>query len=367
MHENTEYCQYCYKSFKTCSICNKKHPTAKRRYIDNVRDEYVCDHCASKMHTCSKCNSLATKIKRVNGKIKDKILCHICCSDSELGGECPICLTAQRDNNICYHCQDLYTDNNRCRKCDSIMDYEHQCRKCGSSKYKIYNYSKKPQLVFNGKDFKDLFFGIENEQTYEYSESRDRNLSNIYKLFDPTVLFCKSDGSISGPGFELVTQPMTLGFFNELAISSWFTDTRKHSSCGMHIHLCRDSFRTELHIFKFINFIHNNDKLCNLVSGRDYNSYNCKLEKKPSRATKPGSTSRYCRINTSGNSTIEVRMFAGCTSEFEMKYRVEFTHAIWKFYENTSIADKNLLGFISNNRKTYPNIYKFLVAKGEIK
>jgi hypothetical protein len=370
MH-NDKYCTYCYESFYTCSVCKEKKPDVNTRTIDGSSRK-ICVSCKNKLKRCDVCGNRTIDSINFSGRIKNKTICKRCQRDYNGNiKECPKCLTLygtyeEDTTSTCANCNSY----RECNKCGDTLDFEGNCRSCG--RHKIYSYSTKPLLSFNTIDnnYKDLFFGIENEQTYAIADHRDQSLKEIYKKFDPTVLLCKSDGSISGPGFELVTQPMTLDYFNTLNTSVWVDNTVPSSSCGMHIHLCRDSFASEVHILKLIQFIHDNPKLCNLVSGRDYNGYNHELHNKPSKSTKRGSTSRYCRVNTSGYHTIEVRMFSGCTTEFELRYRVEFMYAVWKFCKEASISHvkkEDFLLFVTRNLDTYYNINKFLVMKKEIK
>ena len=58
-------------------------------------------------------------------------------------------------------------------------------------------------------------------------------------------------------------------------------------------------------------------------------------------------------------------MFAGCISEFELRYRVEFLHALWSFCKIAAISQASLDAFkqyVQNNEKVYYNLSKFLLG-----
>ena len=365
--QTEEYCKECYSTFKKCAICSKKHPTVRTTKIDG-KNISICKSCLSRVPTCDYCGKHTNKVHTIKGGVSTYKICSVCHDSHPNLNECPICLSLQADmvGESCIMCSQTYI-NNKCH-CGSVQDFNGDCRSCGDRQDAIYNYSTKPRLFFNylKGERGELFFGIENEMTFSNEDTMRKSLKSLYKMFDTTVLLAKSDGSISGPGYEVVTQPMTLSFFNKLNVAGWFGTAIRSSSCGMHVHMQRKSFISEVHLYKFINFIHDNEKFCDKIAGRSYTNYNTKLENKPSRAVKKGSSSRYCRVNTYGEHTIEIRMFAGCISEFELRYRVEFLHALWSFCKSVSISQSVSLGtfkkYVQNNEKVYYNLSKFLLG-----
>ena len=361
--ENSKYCKSCYKAFYKCAVCGDKHPHIESYRVDG-KAVRMCRGCFNKLHKCDMCGNATHNHTKIEGKFRTYKVCKPCYENNKHLKECKMCLnlTEINEDGICYACESIYV-NNKCGYCGATKDFDNRCRSCGGAN--IYNYSTKPHLHFNmiGEEIGELFFGIENEMTFQSEEDQRKSLKELYKSYDPTVLLAKSDGSIRGPGYELVTQPMTFKYFNNLNIAPWFNRSVKSSSCGLHVHMDRASFLSEVHLYKMINFIHNHTKLCNKVAGRDYNDYNRRIPGKPSQHTKKGSGSRYCRVNTSGRSTVEIRMFAGCTTEFEMRYRVEFLHALWKFTRDIGIKDSNkdkFLLFLKEEQKVYHNLCRFL-------
>jgi len=159
-------------------------------------------------------------------------------------------------------------------------DESGNCRQCGPYKYRLYNYTLKPHPQFHyteldQKNNEFIFFGIENEISFDTSTQQHNALKKMYKEFDPRYVVCKSDASIHGHGFEMVTQPMTLDFFTNLDITKMFSRTqRSNNSCGMHIHVGRNAFKSDLHLYKVTNFIHENTIFIDEIAGRSFNNYN---------------------------------------------------------------------------------------------
>ena len=78
------------------------------------------------------------------------------------------------------------------------------------------NYSYKPHYYFNYKEKNEqVYIGFENEINYVDSSTTTLQLQDIYKNYKASELYVKSDGSIKGSGFELVSMPMSYSFFKD--------------------------------------------------------------------------------------------------------------------------------------------------------
>jgi len=353
--DKVKYCPRCMESLPTCEGCGEK--THKYRYTDD--DTLFCEDCYSKLKSCQSCGRLALGVKRGKTFFGSGFLCDNCLS----GSECKSCkrIRSTDFNGICAECHGAY--GNTCYRCGRVTD-RGTCRVCGSSG--VYNYSFKPTPFFNyiESDPDRLFFGFENEVTFSNGSQSSDGLRKLYEKFDPTKLVCKSDSSIRGSGFEIVSQPMTLRYLQKsLGVGDLFQYGMEPSpSCGLHVHVDRRAFISETHLWKVVEFIYSNEKLSNKVAGRSYSNYNSKISKKVVEDIKqPGA--RTSRVNLTNKHTVEFRMFAGCVRPFQLLYRVEFLHALISWAELTGMGDldvKGLFNYIKDNKYKYYNIYRFL-------
>ncbi len=369
------YCGYCWSLFKTCNHCGTKDHSVKRvNYFNEEGKEvslYSCKSCKDrKYQICSICKGLTSSIvsHRTKGSLKETKCCVRCSKKSP----CSNCGTYEIETfeGLCWNCHNLYKKNT-C-KCGRCKDHNGSCRIC--DKTKIYSYSTKPKPFFNYKKDRDdnIFFGFENETCYNSDSASFKALNVIYDYHDPKVLLCKSDGSITGPGFEIVSQPMTLEFFNSLYLDCLFNEgLTRSSSCGLHIHVGRNAFVSEVHLYKVINFLHNNEKFTRHIAGRNFNSYAAKLSRKPSshvKEAKRGNTERRSMVNLTNSSTVEFRLFAGCVTPEELRSKVEVLHALIVFQKENTIIDSSsvelFINFLKKNVKQYPHAYSLVESYG---
>ena len=240
------------------------------------------------------------------------------------------------------------------------------CRRCASSRLlgRTESYSYKPYPIMHGKST-DLFMGFENEISVKSENNVQVNIAKILSHFTEDQLYIKSDSSVQH-GFEEVSHPFT---FEELKKINWeylFTnETTKHNSCGLHVHLNRTAFTT-LHMYKFINFIHNNETFIDKIAGRKGNSYSKSLQYTPKEgAKKKKGWDRYNKVNLNTEHTIELRFFAGCNDMYHFLYRLEFCHALYIFSKNNS--EKNMgkdafISFVTSNQREYPHLSDYFTA-----
>ena len=360
----TDFCQSCYNSFNTCSICGEKDP-----YVHTAKVEgstmFICKSCTKKYNKCDHCSRLTEdKLHVIKGRTNTYTVCSECHSFYHI---CKVCGSFTGNGScVCNTCDQTYI-NNICEVCGRVKDSSGNCRVCHESL--IYRYSEKPPLFFNvsKKDkTKDISFGFENETTYGDSYiNRKVAIKEIYKVYDPTILLCKSDASISGEGFEIVTQPMTFQYFNDTSWAGLFQDgIKKSKSCGLHVHVERSAFLSDIHLYKVCNFIYENKLFIKYIVGRGSNEYCRDFSNKVSTEIKNAKmkrTERHQAVNFNNSNTIEFRMFAGCTTEKELRYKIEFLHALITYQKVTPISTcKDLLLFkeyVRENNKTYPNLF----------
>lgn len=378
--DGSKYCPGCAAIIKPCVLCGNKHHRNVRSQGDDTlpkdpgkSSSTLCWSCMKhRVQKCEICSVYTLKAKSIRGRFGSCSVCTLCQEEAKHLGECRTCLSFRKldDKHQCNECRNTYGKSNKCDDCGRIKDYTGRCRVCYSTS--VYGYSTKPPIFFHYSkvDIKSAytpFMGIENEVSFSGYDTMQRALKLLYSNYGPDILIAKSDSSIDGEGYEIVTQPMSLDMLHKLDMSKMFhPDQRKTSSCGMHVHVNREAFIGDTHIFKVCQFVHNNEEFMDKVAGRHYNHYNDKFLTKPSsvvKRAKDGDAGRSCRINLTNNKTVEFRMFAGCTREFEYRYRLEFVHALmcWaRIVPVTMDKPKSLIQFVENNSKMYPNLHKFL-------
>lgn len=378
-----KYCADCVEGLPKCLHCNS--PTHNSQRVEVIRNgrrdvSHICPHCLKHLaKRCGNCNYYSFEYKKLTGPMGSGYVCHSCLEDgAELGKkfeQCPACLSfalLESRTGQCAKCTHMYIDNN-CKACGSTRDTDLRCRVCGPEAGKIYSYGLKPrpQFHYTEKDKRKretMFFGIENEVSYSSRDKMQTALKTLYKNFGPEELICKSDASISGYGFEIVTQPYTLGALHGSDITKMFEHKPlDNPSCGMHIHVSRPSFDNDLHIYKVTNFIHENPHFINMVARRDYNGYNRALTEKVSTVIKKdkigSQTDRHVRVNLRNEKTIEFRMFARAVREFQVYCAVEFLHSLINWTRSTSLVDtstKRYYQYVVDHSDLYPNIRRFL-------
>lgn len=218
-----------------------------------------------------------------------------------------------------------------------------------------------------------LFMGMELE--VERSKKATKSIRQIHteivKLL-PEKVSCVGDGSLSD-GLEIVSVPATLDTHYNIWRNFLRSDIRKQivsfirSSCGIHIHLSKESFST-LSLGKFIHFINKpeNQEFIDFIAQRKANSYNNRSDTKITGISKDknlvfdtnGNTNRhYDSVNVENEHTVEVRIFKGTLSYASVMKNFEFCHALHRYV--TFVA--------SNNQLTHSDFTNWLLGSQEIK
>ena len=341
---STEYCSRCFDRgyVKTCDGCGKE-----THDFDSRGGSVYCRSCIPLLRKCDCCDNWTFKPvhKRING-----ILYNLCnnCKDYELT-TCSTCFYLLPKGVECPKCERYL---NRCPTCNTPRFQEEFCRSCTTNKHsKIMNYSYKPHYYFNYKEKNEqVYIGFENEINYADSSDTTLQLQDIYKNYKASELYVKSDGSIRGSGFELVSMPMSYSFFKDFDLSSVFsyTPALNDDSCGLHVHVNKSAFEGDIHLYKFIDFINNNNTFIKKIAGRDFNSYSKKYNNKISNAVaKKHNIERYHAVNITGSKTVEVRIFKRAKNQNQLRYRVEFVFALVEFTRNCSIKENTVSNFVN--------------------
>lgn len=354
-----KYCPTCINKerVRACAHC--------REYVTrwcNLGGSYYCKPCEQLFTHCECCKInyiIKTSSIKHKGIKKTYKICKDCAKLENLI-ECKSCLSLsdravflEGKKDTCVSCYNKYK---LCDKCDEFHFNEDFCRNSSSSKYRVSDYSYKPALYFNFLKKTKVFFGFENEINY-LEDNYDAAKRTLYKSYKASVIYAKRDGSISGKGFEVVSQPMTLEFFDSLDLVPMFQVSPKErdSSCGLHVHISRDSFEGPAHLYKFTEFINDNRSFIKKIAGRDFNSYSRGYEEKITKAVKgTAMRERYHAVNLTNPHTVEVRVFRGAKTEYQLRYRVEFVNALVEYTRDCSMMDVNDIKFFKKWLKLVP-------------
>lgn len=123
----------------------------------------------------------------------------------------------------------------------------------------IASYMYKPQPVFYGETVYGRFYGLEIECM---NGNYPRTIAGLVSYCSEEI-YTKADGSVPG-GFEMVTHPCSLEYHESMDYEKVFGICEKHGfkshdasqSCGLHIHISRDSFFSNAAIGGFIYLFH---------------------------------------------------------------------------------------------------------------
>ena len=253
---------------------------------------------------------------------------------------------------------------------------------------RIHQYSYKPSPIYHlGKQEKPeqrnkLHYGMELE--VEVPPGVDFNV--LLTQIEASWLYAKSDSSISN-GFELVSHPFTFEWMRENR--SEFEKRWKHllaagcrshntNTCGTHVHMSKDAF-TSFHLYKFMNFIYSNPQFVKHISQRHgdgmehYASLHREIPELMIRKARrkqgnmnedQGRDSRRVAVNLENTHTVELRFFRGNLRPDRFFKNIEFCEALYQFSKQAALDELTAASFTAwttRQRKTYPNLTKFLV------
>lgn len=249
---------------------------------------------------------------------------------------------------------------------------------------KIQSYDYKREYPDLKKE--NRYFGVElelinkktNGQEYSSSEVIQKLADLISPLFTDWAFF-KSDGSLEGKGFEIVTVPLIL----EDQYKNWseelfkildekeFLSYNASVSCGLHVHVSRNSL-TDLQLGKVLKFLHNKENRIFLKKiaqrhSEDYAEF--KSAKRFGYIKKEQYKNKYDAFNLGHKDTVEFRLFRGTLNHDAFHKNLEFCDAILNFCSpclfsvNESSSWWNFANYISNNKKKYFYLWNYLVMK----
>lgn len=229
---------------------------------------------------------------------------------------------------------------------------------------------------------KELFLGIELEVNSPDGDRRSdvESICHTFGGYAATdaypyrdTCYLKKDGSLHKyNGFEIVTRPMAPEFtkrfipalcdkLNKLSIEG-------HSAgrgYGMHVHVSRAAL-SPLHQAKMIVFMSSeNAESLTYVAQRENNEW-CEIKDKRICYYDIRDKDKYQALNNSHCHTMEFRIFRSNTRSERVLKNIEFVLAVIEYTRNCGIRElttEPFLKWLKNNRKVYPNLFKFLAEK----
>ena len=301
----------------------------------------------------------------------------------------------------------------RCMRSQHIRSYGH---KPETEYHRVNTKRNKPMISYNSMSrvgIPILHFGVEieidhhcEEEDYDNSIVVDGTataslVGMVGRALKGTNLFyCKSDGSLSDVGVEVVSHPFSWNFwktygqniydtlFNTLLASGYASS--ESSETGMHIHISKDSV-SKSQLLKLLWFMYESPKFMELIAQRtssyarmDYRSligyqpefihkFKTRLKYLSSIAKYKSSDNqdRYSMINLQNSRTIEFRMFNGTLNIQTLSKAIEFIHSLLAYCAQCSIRDivnkdteevrvDKFIQFLSKNQSKYINLCLFL-------
>ncbi len=275
------------------------------------------------------------------------------------------------ENDELYYANDVYYWES---------DGEYHLREENEDEIKSYSYKPNTQFFKTELENNQPFYGIELEVE---NELNNMNNGKMAKTIASKELYFKCDGSLNN-GFEIVSHPLTFDYIqNKKDMFSSMLDNLKNngfrsynsSTCGMHIHISKDSFST-WHLFRFMQFFNSNKEFITKISQRELNKLErwATLENDSVRdirkkivnakKNKGYNYSRYSAINIQNEKTIEIRIFRGTLFQGSFFKNIEFIDSLFNYTKDIPEVNLNDYKKFVNGKKEYKNLAKFIQLKG---
>lgn len=344
---------YCYDCVDHCNCCDNA--------VDDLTTVYTREYSRESREYCVSC------IERETFKCDD-------CEDYHSDNlsqyyiqdtNTVICSGCYENNDYfyCSDCDECYSDRSANYTDDGIVCDSCYVNHVKSDRIKDYNYDPLDDLDFLGNPKDNLYLGLELE--VYVSDDLNNTANTVSDLLEGYAIL-KEDGSISTPGFEIVTAPSSLAIHRE-KITEFFSnnpdiDTDDSIDIGLHIHISRKPL-TQLTIGKMLVFINNPDNQDKIVAiaGRSSNKWATISPKKITDIKKQ--TSRYEAINLQNNDTIEVRIFASTVDPKLILARLEFVHCLTVWIKDQSMLQltwNNFTDYVREHKALYPDLVEWL-------
>ncbi|BAQ85354.1 hypothetical protein [uncultured Mediterranean phage uvMED] len=191
-------------------------------------------------------------------------------------------------------------------------------------------------------------------------------------------LYCMQDGSLSN-GFEIASLPFTESYYKNIIYRKRMMKNvlsilrgegyRSYNTrnCGMHIHVNRNSFTGDVHLYKFHLMFYKNEEFIGWFSNRNpenlerwSNVYGVSKDRIRNRIKRKSSPKFYA-VHITPKNTVEIRIFRGTLDFKAFCKNIEFVFALKEFSSRYSIRNMKAGRFIRwlKTIKRYPNLTYF--------
>ena len=348
---NRYYCNDCFEgNYNQCNDCGDWFPEEALYWVEDEEIQ-VCEHCrdSGDYLICDRCDGLYSS----NGVHTDDYENRICddCYSRYDYATCDDC-------GRILHCEDAYWTEDNC-----------YCDYCFEEHAPVHPYSYKPRAIFHRISYHGFYSADESgkEPLYlgvELEVDDGDNPTCVAKEYDEDDVYCKSDGSLSNDGFEIVSHPRTLESHKNYCwesimhdcINSGYT-SHDAGTCGLHVHVNRAFFGepkdSDFAAAKLIVLVsrfwetfmlpfsrRTPDQLHwtraplseEVIAASDTDS---EIRQKLSRAR----SDRYKAINIRNDQTIEFRLFRGTLKYSTFIATLEFVDGICYWVRNHTLGD----------------------------
>lgn len=365
--------------YELCSSCNTYEYDC---VFTEDTNEFYCNDCLHRIYCCDDCGTYYVNWSSIHTDNSNNVICNGCW-----------------DNGNYFHCDDCenivdYDDavsTSNGTYCSSCYEYNDHCEDDREDLSNwVHEYDYVPYMHFLGDDSTHAFrIGMELEimggNGYDFCTETE-NIQDIY---------LKNDGSLDDTGIEIVTYPMSIGYFmNDLSLTEILNTARSNSftshdngSCGFHVHVDRNSLGKNtidqkytiaklLLLFerffdeKLVKFSRRNSEQLNHWCKKSYINYDKNedtvgvlYEKISEKERYEG---RYQAINLQNRNTIEFRIFRGSLKEQTIRAAVQFCEVLTNYAKNNDINKIQVCTWDEAIRSDYKDLNAYLELKGLI-
>lgn len=255
-------------------------------------------------------------------------------SDLSASGECAEC-----SRPVCSVCGYRFNPNEDDETCDDCLA-ERSSRMVHDYSYRPRpNFLKLPDDPDNG-----LYFGFELEVGTDEPGELAETLYYSHGA-EESVLYCKHDSSVDG--VEIVSHPMTHGYFSERFPFAMFTDRNldleeeQPIGHGLHIHVSRAGFKSNAHVMRWLMLFYRNSAEIERLARRCSDHWAGFTDRqrcgRKARGSRMGD--RYVAVNAQNRDTFEVRVFRSTWREQELRAAMDFMHASVTYTRSVTAND----------------------------
>lgn len=267
---------------------------------------------------------------------------------------------------VCDVC--MNTNYRHCGGCEGYVHIDvmptHTCRR---QRPRGSGYRPEPLIMHGAETGDDAFYGIELEvgvPGHHTADIEDAGKGLLYVKSDCSV-YCDPQGQ-RNPGVEIVSHPMTLGWFQSNYPVDLLAQLREwgnvNRTCGMHVHASRNQFKSRQHLADCSYLWNSQTEAVRALARRINREYAEPMN--PERAANLAMGNdryppRYALLNLQNSATVEFRGFAATLQPERLLASVELVAATIKYTELTvGTADardwESFGGWLFMNAETYP-------------